>query len=202
MLLLQSLLQDAFIITPPSGNTFTPLLPYYTPTTSFCNALQSLLQNAFTTILLPNNAFTALPSYYTFITLLCNASQLLLQNAFTTMLLSALLFHYTLIMLSCNVSQPLLQNASITTPPSDNAFTALLLYYTFTILSYNILKDKTETKTLFEYGIIDFNDSIILEALEQLVILHFKTKIQEYKSKKALFTEVIRVLKTFNVVSN
>lgn len=63
-------------------------------------------------------------------------------------------------------------------------------------------KTKPKTKTPLEYGIIDLNDGIILEALGKSVISHFEAKMQEYKPKKALSVEVKRILKTFNVVSN
>ncbi|RIA89407.1 hypothetical protein C1645_806242 [Glomus cerebriforme] len=62
-------------------------------------------------------------------------------------------------------------------------------------------KTKPKTKTSLEYGIIDLNDGIILEALGQSVISHFEAKMQEYKPKKALSVEVMRILKTFNVTS-
>ncbi|CAG8591883.1 5839_t:CDS:10 [Paraglomus occultum] len=62
-------------------------------------------------------------------------------------------------------------------------------------------KTKPKTKTSLEYGIIDLNNSIILEALGQSVISHFETKMQGYKPKKALSVEVRRILKTFNVTS-
>ncbi|CAG8647651.1 13497_t:CDS:2, partial [Funneliformis mosseae] len=50
-------------------------------------------------------------------------------------------------------------------------------------------RTKPKAKILFEYGIINLNDGIILEALNQLVISHFEIKMQEYKPKKALFVE-------------
>ncbi|CAB4479448.1 unnamed protein product [Rhizophagus irregularis] len=62
-------------------------------------------------------------------------------------------------------------------------------------------KTKPKTKTPLEYGIIDLNDGIILEALGKSVISHFEAKMQEYKPKKALSVEVKRILKTFNVTS-
>ncbi|CAG8627094.1 10078_t:CDS:10 [Funneliformis mosseae] len=85
-----------------------------------------------------------------------------------------------------------------TIPPPGNASTAPPLHYTPTTppcnastmpppLSQNILKrplDIYETK-----------------ALGQSVISHFEAKMQEYKPKKALSTEVMRILKTFNVSS-
>ena len=63
-------------------------------------------------------------------------------------------------------------------------------------------RTKPKIKTSLEYGIIDLNDGIVLEALGQSVISHFEVKMQEYKPKKALSVEVMRILKTFNVVSS
>ncbi|CAG8786601.1 1311_t:CDS:2, partial [Cetraspora pellucida] len=130
---------------------------------------------------------------------------------------------------SINTSTALSSRYTLMTPPG-NAFIALPSHYTFTTPPHNALpplsqnifkhfldiyetkcvfmslhekyqKTKPKTTTSLEYGIIDLNDRIILKALRQSVISHFEAKMQEYKPKKALFTEVIRILKTFNVTS-
>lgn len=61
-------------------------------------------------------------------------------------------------------------------------------------------KTRPKIKTSLEYGLIDLNDSVILNAISQLVD-HFETEIQKYNPAKALSEEVVQILKTFNVVS-
>lgn len=41
----------------------------------------------------------------------------------------------------------------------------------------------------------------MFEALNQPVMSYFEVKMQEYKSKKDLSVEVVKTLKSFNVVS-
>ncbi|RIB10071.1 hypothetical protein C2G38_2043802 [Gigaspora rosea] len=62
-------------------------------------------------------------------------------------------------------------------------------------------KTRPKIKTSFEYGIINLNDGIISRALSQLVMSYFEMKMQEYKPKKVLSVEVVKMLKLFNVTS-
>ncbi len=212
---------DALTTTSPSDNTSTALPPRYTPTTPPCNAPQPLSQDVSTTTPPSDNAPTAPPSRYTPTTPPRNAPQPLLQDASTTTpppgnASTAPLPRYT----------PTTPPRNAPPPPSQNILKRSFdIYETsyemdwapwnfdITISNVNIecvllslhercQKTKPKTKTSLEYGIIDLNDGIILGALGQSVISHFEAKMQEYKPKKALSVEVMRILKTFNVVSN
>ncbi|CAG8615191.1 1566_t:CDS:2 [Funneliformis mosseae] len=110
-----------------------------------------------------------------------------------------------------------------TTSPSDNTSTALpsssLSRHTPTILprnalpplSQNILKhsfDIYETSYEMDWALWNFDITInniniecVLMSLHEKLISHFEVKMQEYKPKKALSVEVMRILKTFNVTS-
>ncbi|CAG8737832.1 1472_t:CDS:2, partial [Dentiscutata heterogama] len=116
-----------------------------------------------------------------------------------------------------NTSTALPPRYTLTTPPG-NASIAPPPRYTFTTpprnapppLSQNIFKrflDIYETSFEMDWAPWKFNITINnvnidrMQALGQSVISHFEAKMQEYKPKKALSAEVIRILKTFNVTS-
>ncbi|CAG8492043.1 9442_t:CDS:2 [Funneliformis caledonium] len=107
----------------------------------------------------------------------------------------------------------LVLDASPTMPPDNYPTTSFLIlpqrYHHYhriflnNVYFWTCMKNVREPKikTSLEYGIIDLNDGIILEALGQSVILHFEVKMQEYKPKKSLSVEVMKTLKIFNVTS-
>jgi len=177
---------DALTTTSPSDNTSTALPPRYTPTTPPCNAPQPLSQDVSTTTPPSDNAPTAPPSRYTPTTPPRNAppppSQNILKRSFdiyeTSYEMDWAPWNFDITISNVNIECVLLS------------------------LHERCQKTKPKTKTSLEYGIIDLNDGIILGALGQSVISHFEAKMQEYKPKKALSVEVMRILKTFNVVSN
>ncbi|KAF0542809.1 hypothetical protein F8M41_004435 [Gigaspora margarita] len=168
---------------------------------------------------LSDNASTATPQHYITTTPPRHAPQPLLQDASTTTpplgnASTAPLPHYTPTTPPRNAPSP---------PPQNILKRSFDIYETsyemdwapwnfdITINDVNIecvlkslhercQKTNPKTKTSLEYGIIDLNDGIILEALGQSVILHFEKNMQEYKHKKALSVEM-RILKTFNVTS-
>ncbi|CAG8544827.1 25860_t:CDS:2, partial [Gigaspora rosea] len=179
----QPLSQDVSTTTPPSDNASTASSPCYTPTTPLHNAPQPQLQDASTTTPPPGNASTTPLSRYT--TPPRNAppppSQNILKRSFDIYETS-----YEMGWAPWNF------NITISDVNIESVLTSLHERYQ---------KTKPKTKTSLEYGIIDLNDGIILEALGQSVISHFEAKMQEYKPKKALSVEVMRTLKTFNVTS-
>ncbi|PKK57195.1 hypothetical protein RhiirC2_396690 [Rhizophagus irregularis] len=61
-------------------------------------------------------------------------------------------------------------------------------------------RTRPKIKTSLEYGIIDLNDGIISRALNQSVMSYFEATMQEYKPKKVLSVEVVKMLKSFNVI--
>jgi hypothetical protein len=63
-------------------------------------------------------------------------------------------------------------------------------------------KTRPKTRTSLDYGKIDLNNGVILEALGESVKLYFEERIQDYKPKKSMSKEVSNCLKKFNVVSN
>ncbi|CAG8668298.1 10341_t:CDS:10, partial [Funneliformis caledonium] len=102
---------------------------------------------------------------------------------------------------------PPYNDVSTTTPPSDNASTAppprytpttpplSLSHYTPTTPPRNASPPPSQNILKHSFDIYE------IRALEQSVILHFEAKMQEYKPKKALSVEVMRILKIFNVIS-
>ncbi|CAG8741026.1 15624_t:CDS:10, partial [Dentiscutata erythropus] len=165
------------------------------------NALQPLSQDASTTTPPPVNTSTALPPRYTLTTPPGNAS-------------IAPPPRYTFTTPPRNAPPPLSQNIfkrfldiyetsfEMDWAPWKFDITINNVNIECVLMSLHEKCQKTKPKTTsLEYGIIDLNDGIILEALGQSVISHFEAKMQEYKPKKALSAEVIRILKTFNVTS-
>lgn len=61
---------------------------------------------------------------------------------------------------------------------------------------------RARTKSSLSYGIIDLNDSKIMDVLGQSVGFYFEIEMKKYKPQRSVSKEALEILRCLNVVSN